>query len=115
MKTFFPFQAAGAVNVLRYQVRPLHWSCSPRCPGSEKLSNVSTSLYVCGTETLVQALSSNSGDAAFGSSDFVNFQSGLKFKVNRSPAVRVAVSNATSTKAAKTRFEKLSKPVMSAS
>ena len=86
MKTFFPLHESGAVNVFRYQVRPPHWFCSPRCPASDQSSNVSQSLNVCGSETVAQLRSSNSGCWAPSASAFTNFQAGLKFSISRSPA-----------------------------
>src|SRR5258708_37536110 len=90
MNTFRPAHAAGALNVFRYQVRPLHWICSPRCPGVDQLSNVSVSLKVCGVETVDHAESSNPGASAPAGSAFRNFQSGLKLSVWRSLATAVA-------------------------
>src|SRR5581483_289149 len=87
MKTFLPLNDSGRVKVLRYQVRPPHWFCSPRWPGRDQSSNVSVSLYVCGAETTVQSWSSKSGAAAPpGGSARTNFQSGLKLRMRRSPA-----------------------------
>src|ERR1044071_5346560 len=87
MKTFLPNHAAGAVNVFRYQVRPPHWSCSPRWPGVDQLSKVSTSLYVCGAETTCHAASSKFSAAAPVGSGLRKRQSGLKFKTCRGAVV----------------------------
>src|SRR3954471_19840926 len=89
MKTFFPRHTAGAVNVFRYQVRPLHWICSPRWPGVDQLSKVSTSLYVCGAETICHALSLNAGAIAPATSSLMKRQSGLKFSTCRPDAAVV--------------------------
>src|SRR5260221_691019 len=86
MNTFLPARFCGREKVLRYHVRPLHWFCSPRWPSREKSSNVSVSLYVCGSETADHWASSKAGAMAFVLSALRNFQPGSKLSVRRSSA-----------------------------
>src|SRR3954466_16355591 len=96
MKTFLPRHVAGASKVFRYHVRPLRWICSPRWPGVDQLSKVSTSLYVCGADTTCQPRSSKPGADAPAGSALMKCQSGLKFSVCREPLRGASVVEAMS-------------------